>query len=190
MSTTESTLVAERTDQVRTFLTVEAAADVASVPPSPVRRRLVAGTVAALLLAGGLVAATSIGGPAPSAVAYETVDGWTTIRLVDAEADPEAVVQELVAAGFDAERRDPEVLQSGGGQVFSVIAPFDHPDTFEGPVAGLSFELTPEMMAVMQGSGERPVEESFEEVGVRFGDDGSLSFRVGTDITILVLAEA
>ena len=97
----------QRTDQLRSFLVVEAAADAARRPPvlTPARRRIAAGAAAALLIAGGIVAVQAVGGDAPAAIAVEVDGEWTTIRLVDIDADPDAVVADLIAAGFDAERQ-------------------------------------------------------------------------------------
>lgn len=107
------TLDEERTEQLRTFLTVEAAADVAaaSAPLRSGRRRLALGALTAVLLAGGLLASTTIiGSPGASradAVAIQEDDGWINIRIVDVDADPEAVVDELRAAGIDARVGEP-----------------------------------------------------------------------------------
>lgn len=111
------TLDDERTDQLRTFLTVEAAADLAAgtgARRASVRsdwRRLALGALAAVLLGGALLASTTIvGSPGASradAVAIEEAAGWINIRIVDVDADPEAVVDELRAAGIDAEVSDP-----------------------------------------------------------------------------------
>ncbi len=105
--TSTPTLDPERTDQIRSFLVVEAAADAARRPPvlTPARRRVAVGAAAALLLAGGIVAVQAVGGDAPAAIAVEVDGEWTTIRLVDIDADPDAVVADLIAAGFDAERQ-------------------------------------------------------------------------------------
>lgn len=114
--TSHPTLDQERTDQLRTFLTVEAAADAVAHAPGRPRahggRRLLAGGVAAVVLAGVALLATSIGGGpgtptatrAEAAVAIEVDDGWTTVRLADIDADPDQVVAELRAAGIVAHR--------------------------------------------------------------------------------------
>lgn len=109
-----ATLDPDRTERLRAFLTTEAAADLASAP-GPVararrpRRRLAVGVVAALALGGVAFAATAVvDGPGPTrsapalALAIERSDGWTTIRLRDPDATPEAVIAELGAAGIDA----------------------------------------------------------------------------------------
>ena len=116
------TLDAQRTDQLRSFLTVEAAADAARRQPvlTPARRRVAVGTAAALLLAGGLVAVQSVGGPAPAAIAVEVAGEWTTVRLVDIDADPDAVVAQLRDAGFTAERQTLDVVRTEDGDGFSV----------------------------------------------------------------------
>ena len=62
--------------------------------------------MAAVLLAGGLLASTAIigspGATPADAVAIEESGGWINVRLVDVDADPDAVVEQLRAAGIDA----------------------------------------------------------------------------------------
>ena len=87
---------------------------------TPARRRVVVGATAALLLAGGLVAVQSVGGPAPAAIAVEVAGEWTTVRLVDIDADPDAVVAQLRDAGFTAERQTLDVVRTEDGDGFSV----------------------------------------------------------------------
>ncbi len=119
------TLDPERTDHVGTFLTIEAAADVAATAPdldrlggSPVRRRLVGGIAASVVLGGALFASNGIvGGPGPAevpaAVAIEHADGWTTIEILDPQASPTQIEAALDAAGIDARVEvDPTVLTS------------------------------------------------------------------------------
>lgn len=123
--TSAPTLDAERTGQLRTFLTVEAAADAATARPirSHGRRRLVGGIAAAFLLGAGLFAANAIaGGPGPAqvgsanALSIETDGGWTTVRIEDIDADPQAVLDELHDAGIAAEL-DRLAVSSDGGAV-------------------------------------------------------------------------
>lgn len=121
------TLDPERTEQLRTFLATEAAATAASPAHPSNRTRLVLGVAAALLLGGALTIGSSFrdDGSAPAAaVAIEQADGWTTIRLNDICADPEAVVDELSAAGVEARVGDPAELgmEDGGGTAFAVEA--------------------------------------------------------------------
>src|SRR4051794_39727263 len=103
---TTPTLDDDRTAQLRTFLTVEAArslADGSADHPAPFlarHRRVAAGAAAATLLGGGIFAVTAItGGPGPAhvdqAVAISVDDGWTTIDLLDVHADPDAVLAQL-----------------------------------------------------------------------------------------------
>jgi hypothetical protein len=126
--TSTPTLDPERTDQIRSFLVVEAAADAARRPPvlTPARRRVAVGAAAALLLAGGIVAVQAVGGDAPAAIAVEVDGEWTTIRLVDIDADPDAVVADLIAAGFTAERQPLEVIETDGGSLSSVHVTDEH----------------------------------------------------------------
>lgn len=108
------TLDPERTDQLRTFLVTEAAADAATSPARrPHRVRFAVGLAAAVLLAGAITVGTSLSGTGTEradAVAIERADGWTTVRIVDVNADPEAVVEELLAAGIDARVDDANQL--------------------------------------------------------------------------------
>lgn len=115
----------DRTAQLRTFLTVEAAADLASGRSAATswafgRRRLAVGMVAAVVLGGALFTANAlVGGPGPArtpqAVAISTDDGWTSVRITDINADPQAVVDQLQAAGISAHVE--ELPVSGDGPV-------------------------------------------------------------------------
>lgn len=112
------TLDHQRTDELRTFLTVEAAADLASrrrsAPARRGRRHLVGGIVAAAVMGAGLFAAAAIaGGPGSGPASVETAHavaiepaapGWTKLSIEDIDADPDAVVAELQRAGIDARR--------------------------------------------------------------------------------------
>jgi hypothetical protein len=84
-------------------------ADVVALPARRGPRRALLGVAAAILLAVGVFAATTfIGGPAgsPAAVAFEpTGDGWTRITLKDVAANPDEVVAELKAKGYDVTTR-------------------------------------------------------------------------------------
>jgi len=112
-TTHEPTLDDQRTDQLRTFLTVEAAAGAAAAPTRHPGRRILAGGAIALFLGGVLFAATSVGGGPSSPVATRAEaavsitpagDGWIDVRLADIDADPDQVVRELRAAGIDASK--------------------------------------------------------------------------------------
>ena len=107
----EPTIDDERHAQLRSYLLreVSPAADVALVPRGHPHRRplLVTGLAAVLAAAGLTTAAMFTGGPtgtpaAEAAVAIEHEEGWTTIRLLDVNADPDAVLAELLSAGIDA----------------------------------------------------------------------------------------
>jgi hypothetical protein len=107
----EPTIDDERHAQLRSYLLreVSPAADVAPVPRGHPHRRplLVTGLAAVLAAAGLTTAAMFTGGPtgtpaAEAAVAIEHEEGWTTIRLLDVNADPDAVLAELLSAGIDA----------------------------------------------------------------------------------------
>ncbi|HEV7722420.1 MAG TPA: hypothetical protein VGO60_14100 [Iamia sp.] len=219
--TSTPTLDTQRTDQLRSFLTVEAAADAARRPPvlTPARRRVVVGAAAALLLAGGLVGAQSVGGSAPAAIAVEVDGEWTTIRLVDIDADPDAVVADLIAAGFDAERQTLEVITVDGDDVLvgteddaavgargfvtigageggerglvglSVTLPEDVAPSSAPAEAGRIIETDPVPFQAGAG-GLSVVDEDLLDAGVRFEDDGGVSIRTGTDATIVVSTES
>jgi hypothetical protein len=134
------TLDPARADQLRTFLSDEAAADLtnartATAPLHRARRRVAIGAAAAVLLGGVVFAATStIGGPGTRpAVAIERDAGWTTIRIVDIDADPQAVVDQLRQAGINARLGTLDVKRDGdkvtvtnkpgdGGEVASTFA--------------------------------------------------------------------
>jgi len=134
----------QRTDALRTFLVVEAASSAPTATPArrgagAMRRSAVAGGVALALVAGGLVAVslpddapTSAGSsatdraagatapatlPALETISVERSDGWTTVALTDIDADPDAVVADLEAAGFAAERLAMPVEVGPDGQV-------------------------------------------------------------------------
>jgi hypothetical protein len=104
-----TTLDGDRANRFGTFLTVEAAAGVASTRSahrSP-RRRALAGVAAAGVLAGGLLAVNAVvGGPGPAAVdpavAIEQANGWTTISITDPDATPAEIEAALEAVGIDA----------------------------------------------------------------------------------------
>lgn len=118
-----TTLDGDRADRFGTFLTVEAAADAAtmrSAHRSP-RRRIAVGTVAAGALAAGLIAVTGVvGGPGPAAVspavAIEQADGWTTISITDPTASPTQIAAALEAAGIEASVSPDEPIHLLPGQ--------------------------------------------------------------------------
>jgi hypothetical protein len=107
----EPTLDDARHAQLRSYLIreVSPAADIAPTPRRQNHRRpLLATGVATVLAAAGLtIGAVFTAGPtgtpaAEAAVAIEHQDGWTTIRLLDVNADPDAVLAQLQSAGIDA----------------------------------------------------------------------------------------
>ncbi len=211
------TLDPERTDRLRTFLVVEAASSAAAATParrSPaVRRSLAAGAAGAVLVAGGLVVASASAGdgparPGPAAegraapsseatpstaldletIALTRADGWTTVSLTDIDADPDAVVADLQAAGFTVERRSLAVVDDGAGGRWVEVEGGDGDDpqvagivtAASGGVVGLSATLPEgELLASLDDSDSL----------VRFGEDGSVSIRDGADVTLLVLTE-
>lgn len=109
-----STLDPERAQQMRSFLLDEVRHSPA-VAPSAARsrsvpstgRRVLVGIGAASMIGAGLFGVNAVvGGPGPAAVdqavAIETEGAWTTIRLKDPDATPEAVLAQLEAAGIAA----------------------------------------------------------------------------------------
>ena len=149
-----ATLDADRADRFGTFLTVEAAADLASGRSSgrtfPARRALV-GVAAASVLAGGLFAANAVvGGPGPAdvpaAVAIEHTDGWTKITILDPTAAPSEIEAELEAAGIDARIQVLDVDATGtvqvhGGSVYTKTGGPDLDDWEVNFIGAHSFSL-------------------------------------------------
>lgn len=208
------TLDPQRTDQLRTFLVVEAAASAPARRPvlTPARRRVLAGATAVLVLGGAFVAAEAVGGPAPAAIAVEVDGEWTTVRIVDIDADPDAVVAQLREAGFAAERRSLPVVRTddGGMEVTheggagAGVVGFVHSGEGGGAygLVGLSVTLPPDLTPAGPpeiGTEEVPVqatedgiavvEDDLLDAGVRFEPGGGVSLRRGADVTILVHTE-
>ncbi len=204
--TTTPTLDTDRTDQLRTFLVTEAAADAAS-SSSPAHRphrvRLVVGIAAAVLLAGAITVGTSLGGPGAEradAVAIEQADGWTTVRLIDIDADPQAVVDELQAAGIDARVGDATEVGLGpdgadltdgsfGVGMVSATPQTDTPGFEPGDGATGTATVTGALpvgdgVELEDGTGEP--DELLEAAGIRFGDVGEISIRDGADVRVVV----
>jgi hypothetical protein len=205
--TTTPTLDPERTAQLRTFLTVEAAADAVAARRRPVRRIAVGAaattTLAAALLVGTTLVDGSTGsGPRAEALAIErTADGWTTIRIADIDADPDAVLAELRAAGFEA-RHEPLVVQRSGPNGEQVtIGSSERPGTASFGVAGtgepgqqglagLTVEFpegeAPLLSSPPPGGGQPTIDDG---AGVRIDLSGTVSIRSGTKVTVVVMTE-
>ncbi len=105
------TLDVDRTDRLRTFLVVEAAADLARTRAhQPGRgtavRRLAIGGLAAAMLVGAMIAldagTTTKANRADAAISITQEDGWTTLELNDPHASATEVLAELHAAGIPA----------------------------------------------------------------------------------------
>lgn len=228
--TTTPTLDPERTDQMRTFIVVEAASSTALASPARrpvgVRRTALAGAAAAALAAGGLVVVATTDaptgsdrataadptdpgrtGPPPApgdlrTIAVERSDGWTTVRLVDIDADPDAVVADLVAAGFAAERGILDVSDDALGQrtvsagdgeseipTFIAVTPGEAGD---GGLVGLSVHLPADgyLASPPDADGMKYLfgpTEDVTEGAVRFGADRTVSLRTGSDVSLVVL---
>lgn len=220
--TVTPTLDVERTAQLRTFLTVEAAADAARTPSvgllSTGRRRVLVGAAAALLLGGSLFAADAIvGAPGPAGVAsaVEIIqkDGWSTVRLLDLDADPDDVVAQLEAAAIPVKRVPVPVtvgpdgtrtvtvedmnaaagMPTGDGATVTVYAGATGGVGERGLVA-----LSVSRVGPIDGGGGDGSAESTRDAairdwqanGARFNDDGSMSIRTGSGNEVVVFTEA
>lgn len=135
-----TTLDVERTTRLRAFLTDEArhstAVPLARTGNRPARkafapRRVAVGIGVAAVIGAGVFGVTAVTGgpgfPVRDAVAIETTDGWTTVRLTDHDADPDRVLAQLREAGVPArieELRADEngltILRVAGGSVASI----------------------------------------------------------------------
>ncbi len=231
------TLDPDRTDQMRTFLVVEAASSVATATPArrpaaAVRRTLVAGGVATALVAGGLVAisltddapaptdpsraegTTTVALPDLQTIAVARSDGWTTVRLTDVDADPDAVVVDLQAAGFATERRELAVEVGPDGSVtvdpavgsgdeegeegfamLSIGSAGDGGEWGAEGLAGISVsgdDLWLESPPPPESGATEPVVLGNDEHPnlVRLHHDGSLSIRDGAQVSIVVFSAA
>lgn len=112
--TTTAVLRGRRVDQMRTFLTVEAAADSArsAVDRRRTVRRGLAGVAVAGILGVGLVATASIAAhpgsgpvsvsPASALAIEDTGDGWVTVTINDRLASADQAVRQLEDAGLAA----------------------------------------------------------------------------------------
>jgi hypothetical protein len=178
------TLDPHRLDQLRTFLVSEAAGQVTDAQRrSPVRsrsRRLVVGAVATVALGGGLVAVSTVHpGGTDAALAITTEGEWTSVRMVDAEADPQAVVDELVAAGIDA-----RIAPDG----WNPDPPYDH-DRTVAIVSEVRPEFTYGLHVVVEhepgttGSGDLFLAHG---VDTDEGDDVSFSIRSDSDAQVII----
>jgi hypothetical protein len=191
------TLDPDRFEQLRTFLTAEAAQAAGSRGRALVgwRRRLAVGAIAAMAVGSVLAVSTLRPGGTDPALAISTEGEWTTVRLADVDADPQAVVDELVAAGIDARIAPiPDALPPGYGMGVGVFN-----GTSDETAYGLSiaipagFDSTGGPEPAEQGLQPEPAEQGlrpdpFESHGVRFGDSGDVAFsiRSGSDAVVLV----
>lgn len=186
------TLDPDRFEQLRTFLTAEAAQVAGSRDRALVgsrRRRQALGAIAAMALGSVLAVSTLRPGGTDPALAISTEGEWTAVRLADVDADPQAVVDELVAAGIDARIAPiPDALPPGYGMGLGV---------FNGTSDETAYGLS---IAIPAGSdstgGPEPAEQGltpdpFESHGVRWGsesrdDNVAFSIRSGSDAVVLV----
>lgn len=200
----EPTLDDERHAQLRSYLIREIgpAADVAPTPRRHAHRRplLVTGVAAVLAAAGLTIGAVFTGGPtgtpaAEAAVAIEHEEGWTTIRLLDVNADPDAVLAQLQSAGIDARIGTEDSLFTeppGTGTAVVQMIP-----AVDGEVT-LAVALPPELQpgppseAVPPPGDADPVREVVEVApGIRIGE-GWVSFHddagleAGLEVVIVV----
>jgi hypothetical protein len=147
----EPTLDDARHAQLRSYLIreVSPAADIAPTPRRHAHRRplLVTGVATVLAAAGLTIGAVFTGGPtgtpaAEAAVAIEHEEGWTTIRLLDVNADPDAVLAELRSAGIDARIDTHDNVYSDARDTGTVILGMDA--AADGTVA-LAVVIPPEL---------------------------------------------
>jgi hypothetical protein len=186
---TTPTLHPARRERLRTFLVDEARLTAAEAPAArhaPARRTVLAAGVA-LAVAGGALALGTTGGdgPAPEVVAVVAIteeDGWVTISLRDPGATADSIVAELQAAGI-ASRVEvvPECPPEGSGLPYPTICGRG----MQPGIAGLMPEPGPSIPPV-DPRDPGPFEDQLEAVGVRMNDDGSISFRQGYDVVIVV----
>jgi hypothetical protein len=182
------------------------------------RRVVAAGAVAACIGLGIVAAGALVGGPgapAPAAaVAVATEDGWTTVRVLDPDADPADILADLEAAGIEASIKVVPPLQdgdtlhvsvgpeeSGVGTAMATMEPgrqgligltVNTPDISFGPSpadAGHPDEHLVEDGEPPEGEMPDPAAE-IEAAGVRHGEDMSISIRDGSDnVVVLLVAE-
>lgn len=216
--TVTPTLDVERTAQLRTFLTVEAAADAARTPSVGLlgtgRRRVLVGAAAALLLGGSLFAADAIvGAPGPagvaSAVEITQEDGWTTVRLLDLDADPDDVVAQLEAAAIPVRRVPvPVTMGPDGTRTVTVedmnaaagMPTGDGATVYAGATGGVGerglVALSVSRVGPIDGGGGSAEStrdaaiRDWQANGARFNDDGSMSIRTGSGNEVVVFTEA
>jgi hypothetical protein len=169
------TLDPDRFQQLRTFLIVEATAQAADVRRRTLvgsrRRRLVVGAVAVIALSGVLAVSTLRPGGTDRALAITTEGEWTTVRLSDIDADAQAVVDELVAAGINARiaSRDQDPTTAPGDGVTTEI------------VTNLSHELNYGLSIVFPVGSDPNVETRSDAA-----EDGLFAIRSGSDALVLV----
>jgi hypothetical protein len=172
----------DRLAQLRTFLTDEAAAQLAESERRPLNRRrgriLAVAAVATAALSGATVVATLRPGGADAALAITTDGEWTTVRISDIEADAQAVVDELVAAGIDA-RIAPPGRPPAYGVTTEIVSDSDPELSY-----GLSIVVPAEPDSTVVADDP----DLFELHGVRVeqGDNGLFSLQSGSDAVILV----
>lgn len=224
----QSTLDAERTDHLRTLLTAEAAASTASTSGGyrfASRRLLIGGVAAALIIGAGVFTfASNAGGPPSGSVvasnaggspsgpvmvktAYVTIEkaagGWTTLSIADINADPDAVVAELQAAGIEARKEPLGTLSDADGRLLlssdqvavdrSSLTMLGISDVGDSGLAGLTVQA-PSAGPSPFNDGSTPdkavIDAYMVRVGAQFNGDGSISIRNDADLTVIVLSEA
>jgi hypothetical protein len=203
----EPTLDDERHAQLRSYLIREVgpAADIAPTPRRHAHRRplLVTGAAAVLAAAGLTIGAVFTGGPtgtpaAEAAVAIEHEEGWTTIRLLDVNADPDAVLAELRSAGIDARIDTHDNVYTDARDTGTVILGMDAaPDGTVALAVVIPPELAPDVIPPSEAApppGDAtddadPVGDvvDLEAEGIRIGN-GEVSIRddAGHEVVIVV----
>jgi hypothetical protein len=201
----EPTLDDARHAQLRSYLIreVSPAADIAPTPRRHAHRRpLLATGVATVLAAAGLtIGAVFTAGPtgtpaAEAAVAIEHQDGWTTIRLLDVNADPDAVLAQLQSAGIDARIDTHDNVYTDARDTGTVILGMDAaPDGTVSLAVVIPPELAPAVIPPSDAvpppddatDGTDPVGEVVEWYpGIREGE-GWVSFRDDAGIEVVIV---
>jgi hypothetical protein len=195
----EPTLDDARHAQLRSYLIreVSPAADIAPTPRRHAHRRpLLATGVATVLAAAGLtIGAVFTAGPtgtpaAEAAVAIEHQDGWTTIRLLDVNADPDAVLAQLQSAGIDARIDTHDNVYTDARDTGTVILGMDAaPDGAVALAVVIPPELAPEAAPPPGDATDStdPVGEVVElNPGIRIGEDW-VSFRDDAGIEVVIV---
>lgn len=189
-----------RAIRLRSFLTDEARQSLRAAPshtaersgptPNAGRRLVVCFGVVAVLGAALFGVNALVGGPGPmsvpQAVAIESSQGWTTVRLLDEDADPTAVLAQLTDAGIPARisRVDldrPTVHEVDGGTM-ALGGPGDR------QLLGLSV-WTPDLWQLLGTDEDTSSVVIYSSMVVSFHPDAAIPDLPGTDPEIVSAIE-